>query len=171
MSSSTQKPGLSPSLFSRVTKTFVGMMRRTDPIVQEAVRKQILQDPPAAAPAPESEASAPAPQEKTAVEILLEQALKEAIALEPATKHIVYTDDQLATVEMRLPRPKADYIVGLSKLHNVSVGSIINGLLERTPMGDLTHIAITLREAHRECIQAQVAKLTQTPKQPQGDQP
>lgn len=168
MTSSTKKQGLTPSMLSRVAKTFAAMLQRTDPIVHEHVRMQ-MQDPPKPAPAPEPPPPAPAPREKTPVELLLEQALREATAPDPTTKHIVYTEDQLAAVDLRLPKPKADYINGLSKIHGVSPGSIINGLLERTPMGELTHIALTLREAHQRHIQEQTAKLTQTP-QPQGDQ-
>jgi hypothetical protein len=167
MSTSTEKPSVTPGLFARIAKTFGQMLRRTDPIVQEHLHKKIMEEPPK--PAAEEPSS---PPEKTAAELLLEQAMNEMLTgAAPKTIHIVYTEDQLAAVDLRLPRPKAEYINGLSKLHGVSAGSIINGLLERTPMGELTHIAITLRDAQREHAKEQAAKLTQTTKQPQGDQP
>jgi hypothetical protein len=169
MTSSTEKQGLTPSMISRVAKAFVAMVQRTQTEHAEAIVAEIMQDPPK--PPAEPPAAPTAPREKTSVELLLEQALREATVPDPTTKHIVYTEDQLAAVDLRLPRPKAEYINGLSKLHGVSPGSIINGLLERTPMGELTHIAITLRDAHQKHIQEQTAKLVQTPKQPQGDQP
>jgi hypothetical protein len=140
MSSSTEKQGLTPSMISRVAKTFVAMLQRTDPIVQEHVRMQ-MQDPPKPAPAPEPPA-APAPQDNPMFEALLQQALRPREGFGHT-----YTPEQLQVLELYLPKHLVTCITELATQHQVDAASIVLGVFESVTLGELTQHALRLRSA------------------------
>ncbi|MNU19747.1 transcriptional repressor DicA [compost metagenome] len=94
--------------------------------------------------APPAPVNPPLPPSKLETEMSTTQLLLKGI-LEPEKQVALrYDREQLAPVELYLPKSKVAFIDGLAQEHKVSVGTILNNLLEHTSMGELVGIAVAM---------------------------